>query len=400
MRGRWGIAALGLLAAAGMLALVLRGSAPREGDEWAPDGLTAEQLRALGYADWSEETGASGGGVTRHDPGRAWPGYTLFASRPRSRAELVDMEGRTVHAWSNREVADGWSHVELLPSGDLLVVAKGFYLARLDWDSRLLWRRDMNAHHDVDAAADGMLYTLRRGPRRIERPVQEVGILEESIVRLSPDGEELARLDLWELFGDRVSSARLEAARSRGRWTHDVPARDVFHANSIERLDRDIAGMPTRGDLLICLRELDLVAIVDFDARRVEWAWGPGELDRPHHPTLVDGDRILIFDNGKSRGHSRVIEVDPRDGTVVWSYEADPPGDFFSSNQGASQRLPNGNTLITESKKGRALEVTRNGDIVWEYLNPDVEDGRRGAVYRFARIPPEVVSARVGAAGD
>ncbi|HJP05426.1 MAG: hypothetical protein QGG67_07840 [Gammaproteobacteria bacterium] len=33
--------------------------------------------------------------------------------------------------------------------------------------------------------------------------------------------------------------------------------------------------------------------------------------------------------------------------------------------------LPNGNTLITESDRGRLLEVSPAGEIVWEYVNPD-----------------------------
>jgi hypothetical protein len=37
---------------------------------------------------------------------------------------------------------------------------------------------------------------------------------------------------------------------------------------------------------------------------------------------------------------------------------------------GYAQRLPNGNTLITESSFGRFFEVTKEGEIVWEYVNP------------------------------
>jgi hypothetical protein len=35
-----------------------------------------------------------------------------------------------------------------------------------------------------------------------------------------------------------------------------------------------------------------------------------------------------------------------------------------------AQRLPNGNTFINEGWFGRLFEVTREGDIVWEYVNP------------------------------
>lgn len=37
---------------------------------------------------------------------------------------------------------------------------------------------------------------------------------------------------------------------------------------------------------------------------------------------------------------------------------------------GLAQRLPNDNTLITESSFGRFFEVTNEGEIVWEYVNP------------------------------
>ena len=36
---------------------------------------------------------------------------------------------------------------------------------------------------------------------------------------------------------------------------------------------------------------------------------------------------------------------------------------------GCAQCLPNGNMLITESSFGRFLEVTKEGEIVWEYVN-------------------------------
>ena len=40
---------------------------------------------------------------------------------------------------------------------------------------------------------------------------------------------------------------------------------------------------------------------------------------------------------------------------------------FFSPRISNAQRLPNGNTLI---KFGRFFEVTPEGAVVWEYVNP------------------------------
>jgi hypothetical protein len=61
---------------------------------------------------------------------------------------------------------------------------------------------------------------------------------------------------------------------------------------------------------------------------------------------LTNG-HLLIFNNGIKR--SSVLELDPIANRVVWKYEDDT---FYSRMRGSVQRLPNGNTLITESDSG------------------------------------------------
>ena len=52
-----------------------------------------------------------------------------------------------------------------------------------------------------------------------------------------------------------------------------------------------------------------------------------------------------------------------------------------------AQRLPNGNTLITESDAGRVFEVTEGGDIVWEFVNLDImEAGEHRVIWRMTRV--------------
>lgn len=43
---------------------------------------------------------------------------------------------------------------------------------------------------------------------------------------------------------------------------------------------------------------------------------------------------------------------------------------FYSPFVSGAQRLPNGNTLITEGASGMLLEVTRDHQLVWEYISP------------------------------
>jgi hypothetical protein len=53
------------------------------------------------------------------------------------------------------------------------------------------------------------------------------------------------------------------------------------------------------------------------------------------------------------------------------------------------ERLPNGNTFITEGATGRIFEITADGETVWEYVSPWVLPSRFGptsAVFRAYRI--------------
>jgi signal transduction histidine kinase len=48
---------------------------------------------------------------------------------------------------------------------------------------------------------------------------------------------------------------------------------------------------------------------------------------------------------------------------------------FFSHIGSSAQRLPNGNTLICSDTSGHFFEVTAEGKLVWEYINPVTKDG-------------------------
>ena len=41
-----------------------------------------------------------------------------------------------------------------------------------------------------------------------------------------------------------------------------------------------------------------------------------------------------------------------------------------AKRSGRDQMLPNGNTLIVETDRGRALELTEDGRVVWEFHSP------------------------------
>jgi hypothetical protein len=367
-------------------------------------------LASLPYATWVP-TPVGSTGVLRFDPRLASPGLTLYAPRNRTRAHLIDLAGELVHTWSRPGGGDNWHHVEPASNGRLLCIVKDLRLEYYGWDSGPIWVYPERVHHDV-----AMILVPARVARTVsygESGERRATVLDEHVVRLSPDGRELSRISIWDLLGRYVPVRRLEAAKAwlesdrpeavaaRG-GEQPIPSEtppDIFHLNSIEILERDVEGIAFAGDLLVSIRNLDRIAIIDPEGRSVRWIWGAGELDAQHQPSLLPDGKVLVFDNGVARGSSRVLEVDPLTDLVGWVYPTDRGEPFFSRTRGAAQRLANGDTLITDSNSGRLFEVTRSGETVWEYLTTDVRpssDGtgfERVAIYRGRRLAPSELRA-------
>ncbi len=65
-----------------------------------------------------------------------------------------------------------------------------------------------------------------------------------------------------------------------------------------------------------------------------------------HNPTWLPNGHILVFDN--RRAASRVIEVDPKSGEIVWTFEGAPRSQFFSGHISGASRMESGNILVCE----------------------------------------------------
>ncbi len=342
-------------------------------------------------------------GVILYNPRLSHPGLNLLTSRLVGGAHLLDVDGRIVHSWApNDTTGPGWVYSEMDEAGNLLVLIEDVGLAQLDWDSRVIWvsrpaenpllnhANKVAYHHDFAVAHNGDIYVLATEVRRVQRQTGTKRIRDNSIVVLTSDGVPVKKISLYDLLRDAIPESAFEEKkrkfpRLRSRLA-GIEGLDVLHANTVEVLRREIP-VGQRGDLLFCVRNLNLIGVLDIKEERVGWTWGPGVLDRPHQPTALDNGDILVFDNGtRTREYSRIIEMSPATGQIVWTYQTDPPNSFFSKLRGGNQRLPNGNTLITESDKGHVFEITPNGEIVWDFWNFETnEKGQRGIIYRMIR---------------
>ena len=379
-----------LLAAAGAIHLWSRRQAAEEmaipedaypPGRWTRVGPTGEgadlaQVLSLPYLQGKIEAGETSG-VTRHDPERAHPGANLYCSGHGPEAILMDMEGRPLHRWRFRfrdafpearriQESAFFRRVALLPGGDLLALFHGTGLIKLDRDSNLLWAAPVKAYNDFFIESDGRILVLHKEARVVPEVRADEPVLEDFIAELTPDGELLGRASLLGAFLTPPWDPLLASPSDEA---------DLLHSNTITRLDgsaaETAAGEPfTPGNLLVSLRNVDVLGVLDPAGSEVLWG-RRGAWKAQHEPVLLANGNLLLFDNkGGPDDGTRVIEVEPASGDVVWSYGDGEGEALFSPEGGTVARLPNGNTLITASESGRVIELTDDGEIVWEYLSP------------------------------
>jgi hypothetical protein len=372
--------------------------ASRKPEDWEE---RLEMLRAvpyIAYCDTIVEEGETG--VVLYDPERAYYGYNFYCTLATGEAFLLDMYGRPVHRWAHSLRGErNEDHAIMLENGDLVVINKFQGLLRFNWNSGLIWEKRLEAHHDVTQAPDGSLYVVLRE----HKEHRGLRVRFAAMMHLTEDGEEIDRWSSYDRLEELKSALDTRSfldtvLDSVAAGKKEIPPShhwDYFHMNTVGVLANTISGEKNsrfeQGNLLVCFRNVNQIAVLEKDTYRVLWAWGEGELQHPHHPTMLENGHILIFDNGVNRHYSRVVELDPVAEVIVWEYTADPPKDFYSFSKGSAQRLPNGNTLICESDRGRVFEVTLEGKVVWMWRNPAierwVEGGRWESTFRMMRLP-------------
>lgn len=316
------------------------------------------------------------GGVRRHDAARAWPGHNLYVSAHDPEAVLLDMEGKPLWRWrySFERAFPGkrptletgfWRRARLLPGGDLLVLIQGGGVFRLDRDSRLRWRSEISAYNDLVPIAGGGVLTLVKEARRMPERGFGEEVLEDFLVELDEGGRVRRKTS--------ILAALLDSPWAAWVRERDTSGPDLLHSNTVQPLDGSMVALHpgfAAGNVMLSLREID--ALVVLDPRRGELTWAlRGAWKRQHQPVLLPSGDLALFDNrGGSGGGSRLLLVDAVSGDPRRQYP--PPGEplLRSEQGGAVQALPNGNLLVVESQAGRVLELTSDGEVVWEFFSP------------------------------
>lgn len=164
---------------------------------------------------------------------------------------------------------------------------------------------------------------------------------------------------------------------------------DWTHVNDIDQI--------REGEFLVSVRNFDQVIVLNRSTKEIDLRLGEDDdhdiMYEQHNPQYLESDdgtpTILVADSE----NARVVEYERVGG---------PPGDgewerVWTLSEGLAwprdaDRLPNGNTLVVDSMNHRVIEVTPEGEIVWETSVPwatyDAERVTRGDEGRAAYDEP------------
>jgi hypothetical protein len=323
-----------------------------------------------------------GVGLRGHDPDHAFTGFTLFAPLPSTNRTvyLINMQGEVVHTWQmpyppgqsgyltdrgtlfyNGQIPND-SHVGRAPY-------RGGAALEMTWDGRILWEvKHPDHNHDGIRLRNGHVMLICQKPlpdeiaAKVEggRPGSEYdsGKMDAPyLVEMTTDGKIVWEWRSWEHL-DPVADPITAVQDDRDVWT----------------VANGVSEMPD-GNLILSFRDISTVVMINRESGTIYWKLSAPPLAGQHAPYLLANGHILLFDNGPHRldqsfPYSRVLEIDPATKEIVWKFQEARVADFFSPRLSNAQRLPNGNTLINEGWFGRFFEVTSDGNLVWEYVNP------------------------------
>lgn len=343
-------------------------------------------------------------GTTIYDPEKCYNGYTIFVGR--GKINLIDMNGRVVHEWEivSTQIKGGTPRARLLRNGNV-IVARSQGIQEYDWDGNVVWeyipRESWNPHHDVFRKPDGntLLICREETPEDCRREIKDperrnVPIYSDVILEVSMNKE-----IVWEWhqheYLDINQCNPVPASRDWFAGPDNNTITDWTHTNTVQALPEnkwydqgDERFKP--GNVLISMRQLDTILVVSIETKEITWSYTgdyKGGMSGQHDSHMIEkgyaGEgNILVFDNGASpyknlahAGCSFVLEINPVTNEVVWVYEDREK--FHSNFTSSCQRVKNGNTIVCEAAGSRFFEVTKEGDIVWEYVE------RSNRVYRY-----------------
>ncbi len=280
------------------------------------------------------------------------------------------------------------------PDGSVVVNYEYAGLIKLDRCGKTEWTLEHPTHHSVERAEGGGYWVpgLRLlHPGRMEDAFPPFTtmrgtpyFLDNLILRVTEDGKIAESKSVPRIMYDNGMEPLLTGNGmsffATGRWNDEI-----VHLNKVAELPaRMAAAFPEfrAGDLLLSLREQNLLLVVDPRDWRVKWHQ-VGPWRRQHDPEFTDDGTISVFNNNIYRNVlldrdvsptdiprvSEIVRVDPKTGATGVAWGNRPGQEMLTVIRGKQEPHEDGGFLVTEFEAGRAFETDAAGEIVWEYIN-------------------------------
>ena len=275
--------------------------------------------------------------------------------------EIIDLNQRkVVHSWKPI-LGHRLEHFNVLPDGSLLAGDhREFATFRMNACSNVVWEQRMGAHHSLERGVDGNVWSPWRA---LEDP------MERGFIMFSPEGEVLSRVTL---------SGALARAGHR-HLVHGLVARstrNMFHINDVEPVLQD-GPFWRRGDLFVSLRNSSVVLLYRPATDEVLWLQA-GPWLQQHDVDVVSDSEISVYSNNAFHdddaawvlGANEVYVHDFATGETrsPWR-EAMRRHDVRTETRGGATLFADGSVMLEETRHGRILKLSPDGERVWSYVN-------------------------------
>ncbi|MEK6959182.1 MAG: aryl-sulfate sulfotransferase [archaeon] len=298
-----------------------------------PDDLNTLVIDDTNPPEQTKGTADSDFKITMDDWKKTEWGTTLFADNHTSgkpRIVEVNMKGEIIWEYKIPQALTGYTNpgfdAEVLPSNNVLFLLPRNGVYEINRKGETVWSfKDSKVSHDADRLANGntlIAYGAMDKPEDMQvREIDKSGKIVWS----------------WKA-NDYFNTPEYRSINSEG-WTH---------TNGVERL--------ANGNTRISLRNFNFIVEVDKTGKIVKKI-GEGLLTEQHDPETLSNGNMILADHAKPQS---IMELDTNN-KIVWQFMMTDVTDFPARD---ADRLPNGNTLITTSR--RLIEVTPGKKIVWE----------------------------------
>ena len=328
--------------------------------------------------------------------------FALHTFQRTNKVILINLRNNIIiHEWNigNVKKAAGTRYYAIMLSHRNIIVytSEDQYLARLDSDSKVIWKNvnQFQFHHSINFDADSNIWICGRDIKYlydyeyIRNPL-DTGYFNEDYSHLfideyllcfdSKNGSLRYKKSLYDLFTENNINPFLSS------YGYSGLTGDIFHLNDIEPIIKTTKYF-TKGDLLISFRNQNLVILYSPLSGKIIQSWSKG-FHRQHDVDLYNDSTLSVFNNNSPNDETDLILYKSRNkntghinsNIILFDYNGKripTPGmdsifeenNIYSMEEGLVEYLPDGKIFVEEQSKFNLWIIQDNKVIYRGYFN-------------------------------